>query len=503
MSLVENTNTARGPSIREGSNGEAHAHRASADDGPSSADPGTLLRKMRAAARKAGPPSYDARIEHLDKFERVLIARKDDIAKAIQTDFGTRSTHESLIVEVLCTVLEIKHARTHLHEWMETEPREVPWMFLPARAEVLKQPVGVVGIIGAYNYPVQLALGPLVGALAAGCRAMIKPSELTPATSELIHTLVTETFAPDHVSVVTGGVEVSTAFASLPFDHLLFTGSTRVGKLVMKAAAENLVPVTLELGGKSPVIVGEKASLARAAVEIMSAKLFNAGQTCLAPDYVLVPQGKADAFAAECKKAVAAMFPKLGGNDGYTSIVNAKHVERLQGYLADARAKGAKVVELNPASEELAKDTRKLVPTLVLDPTDDMLVMQEEIFGPLLPVKTYASLDEAVAYVDERPRPLSLYLFEDDQAKIDRVLRETVSGATCVNTAMLHFVMADLPFGGIGPSGMGHYHGRAGFDAFTKQKPVVYQAKLNAGSVMRQPYGKALDFALKILVGGG
>lgn len=500
MALVEDTTGSEGGT---NGNGAAHGSRTSSPEagGVAPGDLGTLLGKMRSAARKAGPPGYDARIEHLDKLERALIARKDDIAKVIAEDFGTRSTHESLIAEVMCSVNEIKHARAHLHEWMETEPREVPWMFLPARAEVLKQPVGVVGIIGAYNYPVQLSLGPLVGALAAGCRAMIKPSELTPATSELVRKIVAETFAPDHVAAVTGDVEVSTAFAALPFDHLLFTGSTRVGKLVMRAAAENLVPVTLELGGKSPCLVTEGFSLERAAVEIMSAKMFNAGQTCLAPDYVLVPKGKADAFVEECKKAVATQFPTLANNPGYTSVVNARHVERLRSYLDDARDKGASLVEINPAKEELTKDSRKLAPTLVLHAKDDMLVMQEELFGPILPVKTYETLDEAIDYINDHPRPLALYLFDDQQARIDRVLQNTISGATCVNAPMLHFAMSDLPFGGIGPSGMGQYHGRAGFDAFTKHRPVVYQAKLNAGAVMRQPYGKALDLALKLLVG--
>lgn len=512
MSLVEDTGNETGKTKSASTPGEGdgvpsgtasvrppRSVRPGTDASP--ADLGATLEKMRAAARKAGTPDYDTRLEHLDKLERVLVSRKHDIVKAIAMDFGVRSKHETLIAEVMIAVNEIKHARAHLHEWMETEPREVPWMFLPARAEVVMQPLGVVGVIAPWNYPVQLAIGPLVGALAAGNRVMIKPSELTPDTGELLRTMMTETFAPDHVAVVTGGTDVSAAFAALPLDHLLFTGSTRVGKIIMKAAAENLVPVTLELGGKSPCIVGEGYSLQRAAVEIMAAKMFNAGQTCLAPDYVLLPKGKADAFVEECKTAVAAMFPKLAANDGYTAVINDAHYARLKGYLDDARDRGGKLVELNPAKEELGADARKMAPTLVLHPKDEMLLMQEEIFGPILPVKTYETLDEALAYVNDHPRPLALYLFDDDQKRTDKVLRETVSGAACVNTAMLHFAMSDLPFGGVGGSGMGSYHGKDGFDTFTKKKPVVYQARINASSMMRQPYSGTLDFALKMLIG--
>lgn len=509
MSLVESSSSGNGtgsgrepssPPSQVTSGAPSSAGRAGSADA-SAADLASLLGKMRAAARKSGPPDYDTRVEHLDKLERVLLARKHDIVKAISMDFGVRSKHETLIAEVMIAVNEIKHARAHLHEWMETEPREVPWMFLPARAEVLMQPLGVVGVIAPWNYPVQLALGPLVGALAAGNRVMIKPSELTPDTGELLRTMMTETFAPDHVSVVTGGTEVSAAFAALPFDHLLFTGSTRVGKIIMRAAAENLVPVTLELGGKSPCIVGEGYSLAKAATEIIAAKMFNAGQTCLAPDYVLVPKGKADAFVEECKTALATMFPKLGDNGEYTAIINDKHYARLKSYVDDARDRGAKLVELNPAKEELPADARKMAPVLVLHPKEDMLLMQEEIFGPILPVRTYESIDEAIGYVVDHARPLALYLFDDDQKRIDKVLRETVSGAACVNTAMLHFAMSDLPFGGVGDSGMGSYHGKDGFDVFTKKKPVVYQSRINAAPLMRQPYGGTLDFMLKMMLG--
>jgi coniferyl-aldehyde dehydrogenase len=460
-----------------------------------------LLGKMRAAARKAGPPDYDTRIEHLDKLERAILARKHDIAKAVGMDFGVRSKHESLIAEVMIVVSAIKHARAHLHEWMETEAREVSWMFLPGRAEVLMQPLGVIGIISPWNYPVQLALAPLISVLAAGNRAILKPSEMVPDTAQLLKTMMTETFAPDHVSVVTGGIDVSEAVSLLPLDHLVFTGSSRVGKIIMKAAAENLVPVTLELGGKSPCIVGEGYSIAQAAQKIIMGKCFNSGQTCIAPDYVMVPKGRADAFVEECRSAFAAMYPRIQTNPDYTAIINDKQYERLQANLKDARDRGAKIIELNPLKEELDPNARKMALHLVLHAKDDSMLMQEEIFGPILPIRTYETLDEAIAYVNDHPRPLALYFFEHDQKRIDKILRDTTSGGVCVNETMLHVAQDDLPFGGVGPSGMGHYHAREGFDAFTKKKPVFYQSRINGTALLRPPYGPKIDFALKMLLG--
>lgn len=460
-----------------------------------------LLARMKAAQRKSGAPDYDTRIEHLDKLERAIIARKHDIAKAVSMDFGNRSRHETWGAEIMTTVNEIKHARTHLHEWMETEPREVSWMFMPARAEVIMQPLGVIGIMAPWNYPVNLALAPLVGALAAGNRAIIKPSELASDTAELLKTILTETFAPDHVAVVTGGLDVAEAFSLLPFDHLVFTGSTRVGKMVMKAAAENLTPVTLELGGKSPVIVGEGYSLTQAAQKIMYAKMYNAGQTCIAPDYAILPKGKVDAFVEECRAAAQAMFPTLATNPDYTTIINDKQYDRLLGYVADARHRGANVVELNPGKEELEPNSRKMAPVFILHPKDDMLVMQEEIFGPILPIKTYEKIDDAIAYVNDHPRPLALYYFDDDQKRIDRILKETISGGVTVNDCLLHFAQDDLPFGGVGHSGVGHYHGREGFETFTKKKPVLYQSRLSATKFLRPPYKERIDQAFRWLLG--
>jgi len=459
-----------------------------------------LLRAMQAAQRKSGAPSYETRIARLDKLEEVLLRRKDEIAATISEDFGNRSREESLVAEVFVTRNAIKHARDHLRDWMEPEAREVGWTFLPARSEVLMQPLGVIGIISPWNYPLQLALAPLVGALAAGNRAIIKPSELVPKTAELLASMMREAFAEDEVTVVTGGPEVGEAFARLPFDHLIFTGSTRIGKLVMRAAAENLTPVTLELGGKSPAIVGDDFSIDDAATRIMMGKLYNAGQTCIAPDYVLLPKEKVLAFVEGCRAAVAKMYPRLKDNPDYTSIIHERHIERLRGYVDDAKKLGAQVVEINPAKEDL-EDSKKVAPVIVVDPTDEATVMQDEIFGPVLPVKGYTSLDEAIDYVNDHPRPLALYYFGHAQDRIDRVLEETVSGGVSVNETMLHVAQDDLPFGGVGPSGMGHYHAREGFEALTKKKAVFYQSRINAMGMLRPPYGKGLEVLLKLLVG--
>jgi coniferyl-aldehyde dehydrogenase len=463
-------------------------------------DPRALLLRMRDAQRKAGAPAYEQRVEALDRLDAALRTRRDEIAEAISRDFGHRSRHETLLSEVFLVRSGIKHAKKHLREWMEPDERETGWVFLPARTEVVSQPLGVVGIISPWNYPLQLALLPLIGALAAGNRAMIKPSELVPETASLLRDIIGRAFPEDQVAVLVGGADLGETLSRLPFDHLVFTGSTRIGRLVMRNASENLVPVTLELGGKSPAIVGSDFGPHAAATRIMAGKLFNAGQTCIAPDYVLVARGACAAFVEACKGATAAMYPTLKKNPDYTSIINEAHHARLKSYVEDARARGAQVLELNPAGESLEAE-RKFVPTLVLEPTEEMLVLQEEIFGPILPVVTYETLDQAIAYVNDQPRPLALYCFSHDSKIVDRVIAETLSGGVTVNDTMLHFAQDDLPFGGVGPSGMGYYHGRAGFEAFSKKKAVFRQARLNSAGLMRPPFGKALDGVLRFLIG--
>ena len=470
---------------------------------PSSEPPdlAALLREMQLAQRKAGPPAYEERIRHLTRLEETLLRRKDEIALAIQKDYGARSLHESLIADVWITVQGIRYVREHLREWMDPEERSVSWAFLPGRAEVRYQPLGVVGIIAPWNYPVQLALAPLAGALAAGNRAIVKPSELVPLTCEALRSLVAEIFDEHHVAVVTGGSDVGEALTRLPFDHLVFTGSTRVGRAVMRAAAENLTPLTLELGGKSPVVVDPTCSVASAAKVIVSGKLFNAGQTCIAPDYVFVHETKKDELVKSLESAIAHCYPTLAKNPQYTSVINAVHHARLVSTIDDARSKGATIIEVNPAKETFDPETHKLVPTLVLGATEEMVVMQEEIFGPVLPILTYKSIDDVIAYVNEHPRPLALYYLGHDEACREEVLARTVSGGVSVNATMLHVAQDDLPFGGVGASGMGAYHAREGFETFSRKKPVFHQSRINSSGIVMPPFGRAADLFLRFVLG--
>ena len=373
-----------------------------------------------------------------------------------------------------------------------------------AKAEVRFQPKGVVGVISPWNFPVNLTFAPLAGILAAGNRAMIKPSEFTPATSELMQTMFAGAFSEEEIAVVTGGPEVGEAFSRLAFDHLIFTGATSVARHVMRAAAENLVPVTLELGGKSPVILGKSADLKVAAARVMNGKTLNAGQICLAPDYVLAPKDQVEGFVNAARASVSTMFPTIKDNPDYTSIIAQRHYDRITGYIDDARAKGARVIELKPEGEDLSQQPhRKIAPTLILDPTDDMKVMQEEIFGPVLPVKSYETLDEALAYVNGRDRPLGLYYFGDDPAEREEVLSRTTAGGVTVNDVVMHVAQEDLPFGGVGPSGMGSYHGVDGFREFSHRKAIFSQMKNDIGplKMLRPPYGpgirKMLDGQIK------
>jgi coniferyl-aldehyde dehydrogenase len=365
---------------------------------------------------------------------------------------------------------------------------------LGAKAYIEYQPKGVVGIISPWNFPVNLTFTPLAGVFAAGNRTMIKPSEFTPRTSELMERMFRSAYDESEVAVFTGGADVGGAFSRLPFDHLLFTGATSIAYHVMKAAAENLVPTTLELGGKSPVVVGRSADLSLTAKRVMMGKTLNAGQICLAPDYVLVPQDKAREFVAEAGNAISAMFPTLKENPDYTSVVNQRHYDRLMGYLDDAKAKGAEVIELNPAKEDFRQQPfHKIPPTLVLNPSDDMAIMKDEIFGPLLPVKTYSHVDEAVEYVNAHARPLGLYYFGNDGAEQEKVVSRTTSGGVSVNDVVMHVSMEDLPFGGIGPSGMGAYHGIDGFRTFSHAKAVFKQAGRDLTAMMRPPYGAGVQ----------
>jgi acyl-CoA reductase-like NAD-dependent aldehyde dehydrogenase len=382
---------------------------------------------------------------------------------------------------------------------MRPQRRATSLWFLPGRSRVLFQPLGVAGIVVPWNYPVYLALGPVTSALAAGNRVLVKMPEGTPETSALLERLVAKRFDANVLAIVNGGPELARAFVTLPFDHLLFTGSTAVGREVMRSAAAHLTPVTLELGGKSPAIVGRGIAVEYAAERIVYGKCVNAGQTCIAPDYALVPAESVDAFVAAAVKAVASLYPRLKDNPDYSSVINDRHRERLAGYVREARAAGTRVVEANPAGEDLS-GSPKMAPVLIVAPDPQSRVMREEVFGPVLPVVPYRTRDEAIAFVNARPRPLALYVFDHDRSAVDEVLARTVSGGATVNDTILHIAQDDLPFGGVGASGMGEYHGRAGFETFSKRKAVFYQSRLNALRLLQPPYGRRFAAVVRMLL---
>jgi len=454
-----------------------------------------LYASQRSAYDKLPMPDLEQRLQWLEALHEVIASHQQALVEAISADFGNRSADETLLAEVMPSLHGIRHAKRHLARWMKPSRRRVGLAFQPASARVLYQPLGVVGIIVPWNYPLYLAIGPLIGALAAGNRALLKMSESAPATGRLLRDLLGQVFAEHEVAVVLGDVETGKQFTRLPFDHLLFTGSTEVGRQVMQSAAANLTPVTLELGGKSPAIVAADVPLEQAAERIAFGKTLNAGQTCVAPDYVLVPQQRLEAFVEAYRLAVQRFFPQLTDNPDYTSIINERQLLRLEGYLADARARGALLLPLFDEGQG-----RRLPHHILLDVNDDMQVMQDEVFGPLLPVLPYASLDEAIAYVNARPRPLALYFFGYDRAEQQQVLERTHSGGVCLNDTLLHVAQDDLPFGGIGASGMGHYHGHEGFLTFSKAKAVFSKPRFNAARLIYPPYGGRLQRLIRQLL---
>ena len=446
------------------------------------------LDRLRAAWQ-ANKPDYAQRRDDLLRLRAALKRRLDEMARTIAADFGHRSLDESRIADGMTALNEIDHLIRHLRGWMKPRRVGVGWRFLPARAQVRPVPLGVVGVIAPWNYPVNLALIPLATAIAAGNHVFLKPSEHTPRTSAFLRDLLAEVFPANRVAVATGGAEVGAAFAGLPFDHLVFTGSTAVGRKVMAAAAPHLTPLTLELGGKSPALLCDDYPIDRAAARIATGKWFNCGQTCIAPDYVLVPAGQRDAFVEALRREVAARYGADFGNlDDYTRIVNDGQYARLQGYVDDARQRGIDVVTLGGKADPAQ---RLLPPTVLLEPGDDAKVMQDEIFGPLLPVKSYRTLDEAIAYINAHDRPLALYPFSHDRTAIEKILHDTIAGGVSVNDTLFHFAIPDLPFGGVGASGMGAYHSRVGFDAMSKLLPVLWQARRTGGDLLKPPYSKA------------
>ncbi|KQO56574.1 MULTISPECIES: coniferyl aldehyde dehydrogenase [unclassified Methylobacterium] len=448
------------------------------------ADAKRILAVQKAAFLTDMNPARSVRIGRLNRIEKMLNDHGPAFVSAISADFGNRPEIVTDFAEITPIIATVRHARKHLARWSKARRVGVELAWRPGSAKIIPQPLGVVGIIAPWNYPLNLALTPLVAALAAGNRALIKPSELTPRLSGLLKAKIAEYFREDEVAVVTGGADVASAFSALPFDHLLFTGSTQVGRKVAEAAARNLTPVTLELGGKSPTIIDPSADLATVAERLSFAKFLNAGQTCLAPDYALIPQALQAPFIEAMKVSIAKQYPSIAGNADYNSIVSERHADRLRALIEDARSKGATVIEIGSAG----KDRRTIAPTLILGATPEMTVMQEEIFGPLLPIVTANTLDEALAFINARDRPLGLYWFGKDSAKQRKVLAQTISGGVCINDAMTHYLVEKLPFGGVGASGMGHYHGEYGFKTFSKEKPVFFQSRFSGASVVYPPF---------------
>jgi coniferyl-aldehyde dehydrogenase len=452
-----------------------------------------LLERQRTTQLSEGPPPAEVRIDRIDRLIKAVVTNRDALVKALNADYGHRSSVQSTVSDVVGVLPTLKHTRAHVRAWMKPTKRSPGQLrMLGAKAWIEWQPLGVVGVISPWNFPVGLALHPTAQAFAAGNRVMLKLSEHVPATSGLMSQILGDAFDPAELAAVTGGPDVGNAFASLPFDHLFFTGSGPVGKHVLRGAADNLVPVTLELGGKCPVVVRPEADLSVVAQRVVAVKMLNAGQLCLSPDYLLVPAGMEDAMVAALREALARQYPRLVDNDDYTSVLGEHNHGRLTGLVSDAREKGAQVIELNPAGEDFAdQPAHKFPPTLIVRADDSMAVMQDEIFGPVLPLEPYHGIDDAINRINSRDRPLAAYYFGADDEARRAFLQRTSSGGVTINDLVLHYLDEDLPFGGVGPSGMGSYKGRAGFETFSNAKGVVATpGRFSPYQLMSPPYGR-------------
>lgn len=461
-----------------------------------------VLEKQKKAHLRDGALSVETRKEWIDRCIALLIKYQNEIVEAISKDFGHRSTESSLLADVAGSIGSLKSAKENIKKWVKPEKRKVTPAILGllgAKLRVEYQPLGTVGVISPWNFPVTLTFGPLGSIFAAGNRAMIKPSEFTPETSKLMKVMFEEAFKEEEVAVFTGGPDLGEAFSSLPFDHLLFTGATSIAKHVMRAASENLVPVTLELGGKSPVIISKNTNFDMSVKRVMAGKTMNAGQICLAPDYVFIPKDKKEEFISQSKKTVTEMYPSLKDNPDYTSVINQRHYDRLQGYVDEAKEKGFEVIEINPSNEDFSQQAHhKIPPTLIVDPDDNLSVMKEEIFGPILSVKTYEDIEDTVDYINSNDRPLGLYYFGDDKKEMQNVLENTTSGGVTINDVVFHVGQDNAPFGGVGPSGTGSYHGIEGFKNFSHTKTIYTQSSFDGlFGLFRPPFGAKAKNAIK------
>lgn len=462
-----------------------------------------LFKRQRQAFLREDFPSLKLRKSRLKSLRAAVLEYRHDLEEAASEDFGHRSRHETGMLELSVIIQSIDYLSRNLRRFMKPERRHVSLIYRAGSARVEYQPLGVVGIMAPWNYPVSLTLIPLATALAAGNRALLKPSELTPRVSNVIRKLLEDAFSPEEVAVVLGGPEIGAAFSQLPFDHLFFTGSTQVGRKVMKAASDNLVPVTLELGGKSPVIVAAGQVNAYNVDNIVFGKLSNGGQTCVAPDYALVHEDDLDRFIALFSASVSRFYPQGPTSPDYTSIISDQHYQRLTGLINGAEKAGAKVIQVGIRPESASGRVRTLAPTLVVGAGDNSAIMEQEIFGPILPIRTYRSLDDVIQYVNERPRPLALYYFGARDADCERLLQRTTSGNVGINNTLMHVALDDLPFGGVGPSGMGAYHGIEGFRAMSHGKGIFVQGRWNLPSLARAPFGWFADVALRLTLGVG
>ncbi len=460
-----------------------------------------LLQTQRAAHAADPFPTAEQRIDRLRRLLAALESHEQRIVEALNADFGYRSPHQTWFAEVVTTAKPLRLAIAQLRRWMRPERRSpgLPFNLLGARAEVHYQPLGVVGVISPWNVPVNLAVAPLAGVLAAGNRVMMKPSEATPATAELLRQMIASAFDSAELVVATGGVEVGREFSALPFDHLLYTGGEAVAKHIMRAASDHLTPLTLELGGKSPTLIGEGADLQMAARRIAFGKVFNAGQVCLAPDYVLVPNARKRELVDALIEAFKGMLPEASGSRDFVAAINARHADRLRGYVREARASGAEVIELEWTGRSSVPGAIMVPLTLLVEPSPTLAVMREEIFGPLLPIVGYDRFEDALALINAKDRPLALYYFGDDRSQIRQVLTRTVSGGVTLNDVIMHYTMDDLPFGGVGASGMGAYHGRDGFRRFSHARAVYAQSRFDIGGMLRPPYGPRFERIARVL----
>ena len=455
---------------------------------------------QRRAASSQGPPTVAERRDRLARLSHALYAAREAFVTALNDDFGGRARQETLLADLWPALRACRHGHRHVAQWMRPRRRPVDLMLQRGRAWLQPQPLGVVGIVAPWNFPLFLSIGPLAAALAAGNRAMLKPSEFAPRAARLLGEVLSRVFSPEEVMVVEGDAELAKAFVSLPFDHLLFTGSTSIGRQVMRCAAETLTPATLELGGKSPALVTADADLDNAAGAIAFGKLMNAGQACVAPDYVLVPRDRIEGFALAFVRAARRLYPSWDANPDYTSIINEHHRARLAALLDEAKRQDARIVPLHAPTNGMFDGSGRMAPVLVLNADPGGALLQEEIFGPILPVVGYDSLDQALAFIKDRPRPLALYLFCHEESAIRAVLDGTISGGVAVNDTVIQVIADDLPFGGVGASGMGHYHGREGFDTFSKLKPVFVRGRPNLSRLLLPPYGRFAEKAAAILL---